>query len=41
MNDENNEVLKYWGEDIGLLVDFNEFHALGILLSVMSVGRLF
>ena len=39
MNEENNEVLKYLGEDIALKALFNEFHVLGILFSVMSVGK--
>jgi len=28
MNEENNEVLKYFGKDIALLAVFNEFHVL-------------
>ena len=39
MNEENNDVLKYLEEDIALYAEFNEFHALGILFSVMSVGK--
>ena len=39
MKDENSEVLKYLGDDIALKVDFSELHTLGILFSVMSVGK--
>ena len=38
-NEVKNEVLKYLGGEIALLAEFNEFHALDILFSVMSVGK--
>ena len=39
INDENKEILKYFGGDIALYAELIEFHTFGILLSVKSFGK--
>ena len=36
INDENKEILKYFGGEIALYAELIEFHTFGILLSVTS-----
>ena len=39
INDENKEILKYFGGEIALYAELIEFHTFGILLSVISCGK--
>ena len=38
INDENKEILKYFGGEIALYAELIEFHTFGILLSVILSG---
>ena len=39
INDENKEILKYFGGEIALYAELIEFHTFGILLSVILFGK--
>ena len=39
INDENKEILKYFGGEIALYAELIEIHTFGILLSVISFGK--